>query len=71
MEPDNEDIQGAIDVITETLFGEAGAPAPPVAAARWNRPLPVLQQAREERRRVRIVYSRSWVHGVGERVIEP
>jgi proteasome accessory factor C len=31
----------------------------------------VLQQAQEERRPVRIVYSRSWVHGVGERVVEP
>lgn len=69
-EPDNADLLGAIEVLTETLFGEA-APAPPVEAARWNKPLPVLQRAREERRRVRIVYSRAWVHGVGERVIEP
>jgi predicted DNA-binding transcriptional regulator YafY len=71
IEPDNADLLGALDVLTETLFGDAVAPAPPVAAARWNRPLPVLQQAQEQRRRVRIVYSRSWVHGVGERVIEP
>lgn len=71
IEEDNEDLLGAIDVLTETLFGDDAPSAPPVEAARWNRPLPVLQQGREQRRRVRIVYSRSWVHGVGERTIEP
>ncbi|GAB2976145.1 helix-turn-helix transcriptional regulator [Nocardioides montaniterrae] len=70
-EPDNDDLLGAIDVLTETLFGAAGSQDPPVAAARWNRPLGVLQDAQEARRKVRIVYSRAWVHGVGERVIEP
>ncbi|MCL2541108.1 MAG: WYL domain-containing protein [Nocardioidaceae bacterium] len=70
---EDPDLAGAIEVLTETLFGEAGAaaPGPPVEVARWNRPLPVLQQARDEHRRVRIVYSRAWEHGVSEHVIEP
>ena len=69
IEPDNEDLLGAIDVLTETLFGDEAVP--PVAVARWNRPLPVLQQGQEQHRRVRIVYSRAWSQGVSERVIEP
>lgn len=70
IDPDDEDLLSAIDVLTETLFGDDVA-VPPPAAAQWNRPLQTLQRAQDEHRRVRIVYSRSWEHGVGEPVIEP
>lgn len=68
IEPDNTDLAEAIGVLTETMLG---APVAVADAPRWNRPLPLLQRAREERRRARIVYSRSWEPGVSERVIEP
>lgn len=68
LEPDNTDLAEAIDVLAETMFG---VPAASADAPRWNRPLPMLQRAREERRAARIVYSRSWDPGVSERVIHP
>lgn len=68
IEPDNEDLGGAIDALTETMFGEpAGAPD----VQSWNQPLQPLQQARRERRAARIVYSRAWAPGVSQREIEP
>lgn len=68
VEPENEDLQGAIAVLTETLFGEPLATAQP---AQWNRPLKPLQGAAHDRRRVAITYSRAWSEGVIERVIDP
>ncbi|MCX6397190.1 MAG: WYL domain-containing protein [Propionibacteriales bacterium] len=68
VEPGNEDLAGAISVLTETMFGEAIAPGDP---ARWNRPLQPLQDAARDRRRVRIDYSRAWTEGVIERTIDP
>jgi proteasome accessory factor C len=72
IEPDNDDLGGAIDVLTETMFGEpAGAPDVQADVQSWNKPLQPLQQARRERRVARIVYSRAWAQGVSEREIEP
>ncbi|HVK29691.1 MAG TPA: WYL domain-containing protein [Nocardioides sp.] len=79
-EPGNEELGQAIDVLTETMFGpsaaagdgdgeDAGEAAPAVAA--WNRLLPVLREALDAGRAVRIVYSRAWHPGVTEREIEP
>lgn len=68
VEANNEDLQGAIAVLTETMFGEALAADLP---ARWNRPLQPLQDAARDRRRVRIDYSRAWSEGVIERVVDP
>ncbi|HWJ67549.1 MAG TPA: WYL domain-containing protein [Nocardioides sp.] len=72
-EPDNVELGEAIDVLAETMFGERSSDdAPAVPAARsWNRLLPELRRARDEQRRVRIVYSRAWDPGVSERDIEP
>lgn len=68
VEPQNEDLGGALDVLAETLFGEALEPS---ETPSWHRPLEPLQEAARDRRRVRIVYSRSWYLGVTERVIDP
>lgn len=72
IEPDNAELADAIDVLAETMFGEgdAGEAAEP-AVADWNRLLPQFQRAREQRRAVRVVYSRAWQPGVSEREIEP
>lgn len=67
IEPD-DDLEGAIDVLTETLLG---APAGQPEVAAWNRPLKPLQEAAKRRHAVRIVYSRSWDHGVSTRVVHP
>lgn len=80
IEPDNAELAEALDVLAETMFGRAagddggevgedGGEAPQVAA--WNRLLPELRHAQDERRAVRIVYSRAWEPGVTEREIEP
>lgn len=67
---DTEDsaLADALGVISETMYGAATAPP---AVPQWNRFLPVLKEGQSTRRRVRIVYSRMWHEGVGERVIEP
>ncbi|WP_141014156.1 helix-turn-helix transcriptional regulator [Nocardioides sambongensis] len=68
IEPDNADLIDAIGVLTETMLGTPGAdPGRPD----WNRPLPLLQEALDQRRAARIVYSRAWRQGVSEREIEP
>lgn len=66
--PSDEDLAAAVDVLTETMFGEV-VPAGP--APSWSRPLALLQEATSKRQQVKIVYSRSWDVGVTERVIEP
>lgn len=66
LEPSNADLAAALDVLTETMYGEADAPD-----AVGDSALSALRAAVEERRQVRIVYSRSWQPGVAERVIEP
>lgn len=67
VEPD-DDLAAAIDVLTETMVGApAGRPELPA----WNEPLRPLQEAQRHRRAVKIVYSRTWQHGVSTRVIHP
>jgi len=68
IDPDDAALAGAVDVLTETMFGE---PLPQGSVRSWQRPLEPLQEAVRARRRVRIVYSRSWHAGVTDRVIEP
>lgn len=68
LEPDDQDLRGAVEVLTETLLG---APQPLSGPRPWNEPLPPLRRAVEHRRRVEIVYSRAWHPGVTRRVIEP
>lgn len=65
----NNDLAEAVEVLEETMFGEAV----PLASGQ----LPVaevlgrLRAAHGSGRRVRIEYSRAWLHGVATRVIEP
>lgn len=68
LEPGNADLAGAIEVLTETLLGVPGDLA---QVSDGHRSLPLLQEAREQRRAARIVYSRAWQPGVSEREIEP
>lgn len=69
IEPDNADLEAAVDVLAETMLGEqtdaAAGPAP------WNRLLEPIAQAERDRVRVDVVYSRAWEAGVSERSIEP
>lgn len=66
--PDDEDLRGAVGVLTETMSGEQETVRAPGS---WTAPLEDLQEAVAQRHRVHIVYSRSWAQGVTERVIEP
>ncbi len=67
VEPD-PDLAAAIDVLTETMVGTPGGqPEPPA----WHEPLRPLQEAQRDRHAVKIVYSRTWQHGVSARVIHP
>lgn len=68
VDPDDQDLSDALEVIAETMYGEPSA-VPRVGD--WIRKLRVLQDGQEQRRKVKIVYSRAWAHGVTERVIEP
>jgi hypothetical protein len=68
IDPSDEDLAGAVGVLTETMFGE---PLAETVREPWHGPLEGLQDAVRERRQVRIVYSRSWEPGVTERVIDP
>ena len=68
VDDNNEDLAEALGVISETMYGEPGTQPQP---AGWNQVLRPLQQGQEERRRVRIEYSRTWRPGVSARVIEP
>ena len=70
LEPDDASLEGAIDVLAETMFG-APADEEPAGARPWDWALEPLRKALAERRRVRIVYSRAWLSGVRDRVIEP
>lgn len=69
MEPDNADLAGALEVLTQTMYVDPQIPQ--VGTPDWNRPLAPLQEAQRARRAVRIDYSRAWSHGVGGRVIHP
>lgn len=70
----SQDLADAVEVLEETLLGEAAKPLARLSeAAEPAAPtvLAELQRARTERRQVRIEYSRSWRHGVGERTVHP
>lgn len=71
IEPGNTDLADAIDVLAETMVGAGAAVDATDDRPDRNRLLPDLQRAREERRVVRIVYSRAWAPGVSEREVEP
>ena len=68
IEGDNEELAGALEVLTETMFGEAQTQTAP---RRWNEPLPAMRRAVADHLKVDIVYSRAWHQGVTERTIEP
>ncbi|MBO0846492.1 MAG: WYL domain-containing protein [Nocardioides sp.] len=70
LDPSDEHLAAAVDVLAETMYGEEDARETP-EHKRWNECLDPLHQAVQEHRRVRIVYSRAWQSGVRERVIEP
>jgi proteasome accessory factor C len=70
LDPSDEHLARAIDVLAETMYGEEAAGETP-EHRRWNDALDPLQAGVREHRRVRIVYSRAWQTGVRERVIEP
>ena len=68
IEPDNADLEAAIEVLTDAVFGEE---KPAHRPATWHRPIEVLREAVPQHKRVRITYSRSWYSGVIDRVIDP
>jgi proteasome accessory factor C len=70
VEPDNDDLAAAVDVLAETMLGQAagGVAAGP---APWNRLVEPLAHAEREQLRVDIVYSRAFEPGVSSRTIEP
>lgn len=67
LEPGNEDLAGAIDVLTETMFGQARV----LAEDGGGDLLGPLRRAIETRQRVRIVYSWAWWPGVRARCVDP
>ena len=68
VDPDDNDLAAALGVIAETMYGE---PATTPSFGDWNRHVRDLQDAQEQARKVRIVYSRAWHPGVTDRLIEP
>lgn len=64
----DDDLAAALGVIARTMYGEEIA-APRVPDR--HQFLAPLEQARAERRRVRLLYSRAWRDGVIERDVEP
>jgi proteasome accessory factor C len=70
LDPEDEHLARAIDVLAETVYG--GEDAGEASEHRfWNDFLDPLQTAVREHRAARIGYSRAWSTGVRERVIEP
>ncbi|MFS3128628.1 helix-turn-helix transcriptional regulator [Nocardioides sp. Bht2] len=67
----SQELADAVAVLEETLLGDAAKPFAPASAASGSTTLAELQRARTERRQVRIEYSRSWRHGVAERLVQP
>ncbi len=74
IEPDNDDLRGAVDVLTQTMLGDPSAGAGAVGAPgspSWHDALEPLRAAIDARAKVRITYSAAWTEGVTGRVIEP
>jgi proteasome accessory factor C len=69
LDPTDEHLAEAIDVLAETMHGEESAGTP--QHRRWDEALDPIQAGIRNHRRVQIVYSRAWRSGVGDRVIEP
>ena len=68
LEPADQDLAEAAEVIAETMLG-AQADTVPNGGASGT--LMAIQEAQRDLRRVSIVYSRTWDVGVFDRVIEP
>lgn len=68
LNPDDTDLAGAIEVLTDAIFGEE---KPTDQVRSWNQPVETLREAIDSHHRVRIDYSRSWYQGVIGRVIDP
>ncbi len=68
IDPDDVDLQGALDVLAETMVGQ---PIESETAPTDGSSLEALQDAARDRRQLWIVYSRAWREGVIERVIDP
>ncbi|MGK2875965.1 MAG: WYL domain-containing protein [Nocardioides sp.] len=68
VDPDDEDLASAIDVLATSLVD--GAEIIPRQGS-GTVPIAVLREAQAARRAVRIDYSRAWSEGVGSRVIHP
>lgn len=77
MRPEDDDLRGAVAVLTQTMLADPDAAADAADAAgspgrpSWHEALEPLRTAIDERHRVRITYSAAWSEGVRERVIEP
>lgn len=68
LEPEDEDLASALDVLTETMLG---SPAATQDSGGADDLLGLLRQAVADQRRVRVEYSRAWHAGVTTRVIDP
>lgn len=66
LEPANEILRSAVERLREGLLPGVGPTEAPV----W-RPPHEYEQARRDRRRIKISYARAWQPGVVERVVEP
>ena len=76
VEPDNTGLEKALASLAGTMFGQTGSPTgspsgSPTDPHGSSRPLEELRHAAEQRRSVRLVYSRTWHAGVTERVVDP
>ena len=68
LEPDDADLASAVEALAATVYGAPNKTQPHRV---FDTALEPVQQGRDQRRRVRIVYSRAWEPGVSERIIEP
>ncbi len=69
LEPEDQDLADAVDVLAESMLGAQADTVP--SARRTGGALTAIRQAQRDRRLARIVYSRTWEVGVFEKVIEP
>jgi proteasome accessory factor C len=67
LEPDNDELRGAIDALQANLLPVDGNDAPQWGASTARS----LRTAVDEHRRVRITYDRAWHPGRSERVVDP
>lgn len=67
LEPDNDELRGAVEALQANLLPVDGGDAPQWGAETAR----VLREAAAAGRRVRITYDRAWHPGRSERVVEP